>query len=259
MKFEPRLVEKPWGGGWLAQQYKSSTPAKIGEAWLLSTLKEGESTVDGQPLSKVLGAELPFVVKIIDAHENLSVQVHPSDEWAAKLENSRGKTECWLILEAKPGAGIYLGLKSGVTRELLSQSVLASHGINSLLQFFPVQRGDFIAVPAGTIHAIGGGVTLLEVQQASGITYRLWDWGRPGRELHIEKGLKVSSIQTGLDFKPLILPRILESMKSGVLYKHSDFECDFNQSHGEGWFIDLKTYEVSRSTQTQSAQYLFIR
>ena len=210
--------------------------------------------VDGQPLSKALGAQLPFVVKIIDAQDNLSVQVHPNDEWAAKLENSRGKTECWLILDAKPGAGVYLGLKDGVAGEQFSEAVLASRPVQDLIQFFPVQRGDFITVPAGTIHAIGAGVTLLEVQQASGITYRLWDWGRPDRELHIEKGMKVSSFEKRF----IVQPNIFDSMKNGVLLKHADFECDFNQSHGECWFIDLKTYEVYRSTKSHSAQYIFV-
>jgi len=131
----------------------------------------------------------------------------------------------------------------------------SGESVNDLMQFYPVHRGDFIIVPAGTIHAIGAGVTLLEVQQASGITYRLWDWGRPGRELHLDKGLQVSNYAKFFEFKP----NIFASMKSGVLLKHADFQCDLNQSHGEGWFIDLKTYEVYRANEPHSDFYIFVR
>ncbi len=250
MKIEPLLVEKPWGGTWLGRQYGS--PKTIGEAWLLSSLKEGQSKVDGQPLSEVVG-QLKFIVKIIDAAEPLSVQVHPNDEWAAKLENSRGKTECWLILDAKPGAGVYMGLADGVGGEEFADALAAGRPVEKLVQFYPVKRGDFITVPAGTIHAIGGGVTLLEVQQSSGITYRLWDWDRPGREMHIDKGLQVASF--GKNFS--IEKDVLGSKRT--LLKHSDFQCFLNESHGEGWFIDLDTYEVTRGTETRAKRFVFVR
>jgi mannose-6-phosphate isomerase len=254
MKIVPLLVEKPWGGNWLGKRYDSAKP-NIGEAWLLSTLKEGESLADGRSLSKVIGAVLPFVVKIIDAAENLSVQVHPNDEWAARLENSRGKTECWLVLDAKSDAGVYLGLREGHSAPQFFKELSEGGDVRDSLRFFPVQRGDFITVPGGTVHAIGSGVTLLEVQQASGITYRLWDWNRQGRELHLEKGQKVASFDKRFTFQP----RIFETMKSGVLFKHPDFECLFNESRGEGWFIDLTTYDVYHSATARSAPYLFVR
>ncbi len=245
-------MEKPWGGDWLAQAYKSDR-TKIGEAWLLSTLPEGESELDGAPLSKVLGGPLPFVIKIIDARENLSVQVHPNDEWARQLENSKGKTECWLVLEAKDGAGVYLGLNEEATPRKFEAALKLNASVENYIQFYPVARGDFITVPAGTVHAIGGGVTLLEVQQASGITYRLWDWGREGRELHLEKGIRVANYEKRFEIRKNVLG------EPGALFKHADFECDLNQSHGEGWFIDLKTYEVHRGSKSQSDQYLFVR
>lgn len=248
----PRLVEKPWGGNWLAQAYKSDK-MKIGEAWLLSTLAEGESTLNGQPLSQALGGPLPFVVKIIDAQENLSVQVHPNDEWARQLENSKGKTECWLILDAKPGAGVYLGLTIEASPRKFEASLKLGSAVETHLQFFPVERGDFIKVPAGTVHAIGGGVTLLEVQQASGITYRLWDWGRAGRELHLDKGLRVASYEKRFEVRKNVLD------EPGLLFKHDDFECELNQSHGDGWFIDLETYAVYRGSKAHSRNYLFVR
>lgn len=252
MTIEPLLVEKPWGGTWLGRRYGSSKP--IGEAWLLSTLEEGQSRIDGRPLREVVG-DLKFVVKIIDTAQPLSVQVHPNDEWASKLENSRGKTECWLILDAKPGAGVYMGLAEGVSGEEFAAALAGGRSVEKLVRFHPVRRGDFIVVPAGTIHAIGGGVTLLEVQQASGITYRLWDWDRPGRELHIDKGLQVASFANAFTIRE----DILANAKPGLLFKHSDFQCSLNESHGEGWFIDLDTCDVSRASQARSSNFLFVK
>jgi mannose-6-phosphate isomerase len=144
----------------------------------------------------VVGNELPYLVKLIDTADNLSIQVHPGDEYAARVENSRGKTECWMILEAGPGAGIYLGFKEGVSHDDFYKAVKSGAEVQNLLRFYPVSPGDFFFVPAGSIHAIGAGVFLAEVQQSSGITYRAWDWnrvdqsGKP-RELHLEKALDV--------------------------------------------------------------------
>jgi mannose-6-phosphate isomerase len=257
-KITPLLVQKPWAGKFLGEFYKSKSQ-DIGEAWLLSTIKEGESTVGGRKLSEALGHPLKFVVKIIDAKESLSVQVHPNDEWAMKLENSKGKTECWLILESEPNAGVYLGLKEGVDPKEYEAALKAGEPVEKFMRFFETRRGDFITVPSGTVHAIGGGVTLLEVQQASGITYRLWDWGRPGRELHHEKGLKVSNYEKRFEIRHGVL-----GGEPQALLKHSDFECYYNetgpnQAGAEGWFIDLKTFEVSRGTQAPANDYIFVR
>ena len=248
----PLLVKKPWAGEFLGSFYKSSHP-DIGEAWLLSTIREGESFLNGRKLSEVLGHPLPFVVKIIDAKEHLSVQVHPNDEWAAKLENSKGKTECWLILETKSGSGVYLGLKDGVDPKEYEAALLKNEPVEKFLRFFETKRGDFIVVPAGTVHAIGGGVTLLEVQQASGITYRLWDWGRPGRELHHERGLKVSNYVNRYEYRKGVI-----GGNPQPLLKHADFECYYNEAHGSGWFIDLKTFEVSRGENPPAHDFIFV-
>ncbi len=252
-KISPLLVQKPWAGDFLGRFYKSKY-TDIGEAWLLSTIREGESELSGRKLSEVLGGPLKFVVKIIDAKEPLSVQVHPNDEWAAKLENSKGKTECWLILDSKPGAGVYLGLKDGVKPADFEARLKKNESVETDMNFFETKRGDFIVVPAGTIHAIGGGVTLLEVQQASGITYRLWDWGRPGRELHHEKGLKVSNYERRFEIR-----RSLLGNSPQALLKHADFECYYNETHGDGWFIDLKTFDVSRGHTAPANDYIFVR
>ena len=248
-KLYPYFLEKPWAGKFLSDFYGFPSK-KIGEAWLISTLDGAESQMNQQNLSEYLGKRLPFLVKIIDAQESLSVQVHPNDDWAQKLENSKGKTECWLIVNAAPGAGVYLGLRPGITEEAFKEAILQNKSVETFLNFYPVEEGDFISVPSGTIHAIGGGVTLLEVQQASGITYRLWDWGRLGRELHYEKGLKVSNYQAAYEIK---------KAQAGCLLKHSDFSCYFNEYSGKGWFIDLKTFEVYHSDKPQSHNYIFVR
>ena len=254
MKIEPFFSLRPWAGDYL-QQFYHSDQRGIGEAWLLSTLPEGESKVEGAPLSQKLGRKLPYLIKVIDAKEPLSIQVHPNDEWAEKLENSKGKTECWLILNVTPGSGIYIGLREGVTAKQFEEAVAKNTGVDSLMNFVQVKRGDFIAVPAGTIHAIGGGVTLMEVQQASGITYRLWDWGRTGRELHIEKGMKVSNFNPGYKIEK----DVLNTLKKGPLMKHTDFSCVLNDSEGEGWFVDLATYEVHFGRETTSKDFIFVK
>ncbi|MEK7358477.1 MAG: type I phosphomannose isomerase catalytic subunit [Bdellovibrionota bacterium] len=235
----PLLVQKPWAGKFLAKFYGLQS-SDIGEAWLLSTIREGSD-------------KLNFVVKIIDAAEPLSVQVHPNDEWAAKLENSKGKTECWLILDSKPGAGVYLGLREGVDPSEYEAELKLNHSVEKFLNFIETKRGDFFVVPAGTVHAIGGGVTLLEVQQASGITYRLWDWGRLGRELHLDKGLKVLDHKAAFEVRRGVL-----GSHPQTLLKHADFTCCYNESYGRGWFIDLETLEVYHAVKPRSKEYIFV-
>lgn len=175
-------MRKIWGGKNLehlkAIPKSSEALEPIGETW------------------EVYLAHLPYLAKFIDTDQELSIQVHPGEEYARLHENSMGKTECWIILDAHPGEGIFLGLKPGVTREDLLKALASQAAINELLVFYPVKAGDFFYVPAGSIHAIGKGILLAEVQQNSGITYRVWDWnrlddsGKP-RELHVEKSLDV--------------------------------------------------------------------
>ncbi|WP_428771660.1 type I phosphomannose isomerase catalytic subunit [Treponema sp. HNW] len=166
------------------------------ERWILSTHKAGESLADkstefigGKKLSSVIGADYPLLVKVIQADETLSVQVHPDDEYARLHENSAGKTECWYILDAKEGASLIYGLNGIYSREEL-KAAIENQKLDNYLRSVPVSKGDFVFIPAGTVHAIQGGLRLLEIQQSSDITYRLYDWGRP-REIHVEKSLDV--------------------------------------------------------------------
>jgi mannose-6-phosphate isomerase len=136
-----------------------------------------------------IGYDYPLLVKIIRANEPLSVQVHPDDEYARLNENSRGKTECWYVLDAKRDSSIICGFTGTYSADEL-RTAISENRLEPYLRSIPVKKGDFIFIPAGLVHAIKGGLRLLEVQQSSDITYRLYDWGR-GREVHIEKGLAV--------------------------------------------------------------------
>jgi mannose-6-phosphate isomerase len=139
------------------------------------------------------GADLPLLVKYIFTSERLSIQVHPNDEQARARGLEQGKTECWYILEAEPGATLGLGLKREVSADELRRSALDG-SIEELMDWRPVRAGDFFFVPAGTVHAIGAGISLLEFQQNADVTYRLYDYGRP-RELHLDDGMAVSQLE----------------------------------------------------------------
>ncbi len=203
-KLTPFLSERVWGGNKLKELKKISSelfPKPLGETWEVSTHKEGMSFVGEMDLNKYLKTELSYLVKFIQCQENLSVQVHPDDEYAKMNENSLGKTECWLILHAEKNAGIYLGFKPNVSKEKFKTALDSNDDLSNYLNFIPVSEGDFFYVPAGTVHALGAGVTLCEIQQASGVTYRVWDWNRVGldgkpRELHVKKSFDVLNFES---------------------------------------------------------------
>jgi mannose-6-phosphate isomerase len=158
----------------LPPSFGGSTSSPIGEVWF------------EHPDAR----DLPLLVKYIFTSEKLSVQVHPNDEEARERGLPRGKDECWYILDAEPGATLGLGLRSTTSADVLRLAAIDG-SIEQLMDWRPVTPGDFFYVPAGTIHAIGAGITLLEVQQNSDVTYRLYDYGRP-RELHLEDGVAVA-------------------------------------------------------------------
>jgi mannose-6-phosphate isomerase len=138
--------------------------------------------------------EFPLLVKLLFPNDKLSVQVHPDDAHALAMGQPRGKTECWYVLEAEPGSTIALGLREGVTADSVRAAV-ADGTMEQLMQWVPVSVGDMVFVDAGTVHAIGPGVVLLETQQTSDTTFRLYDYGRP-RELHVEQALRVMKMHT---------------------------------------------------------------
>ena len=165
--------EKVWGSPDTEPWWRNPEHRNIGEIWFAAS------------------DSVPLLVKLLFTSDNLSVQVHPDDDYAAKHhDGSRGKTEMWHILRAEPDAKIALGVREKVTAEQLREAAL-SGAIMDLLDWIPVRPGDTFFIPAGTIHAIGGGIALCEVQQLSDITYRLYDYGRD-RELHLEHAMAVS-------------------------------------------------------------------
>ena len=218
LKLIPAFKNPLWSGEKLKEIYKENSPEKIGEAWVLSAHKDGQSVVtggsfDGLALSEaldkmgsgVLGKKaedfefFPQLIKFIDTSDFLSVQVHPSDEYALVNEGQYGKTEVWYIIDAEKDCGIYFGLKDSLTKqELLNMA--ADRSIEEHLRFEKVKKGECYFVSPGTIHAIGKGVTLAEVQQNSNLTYRLYDFLRKDkdgnyRELHLEKAAEVSVLE----------------------------------------------------------------
>lgn len=168
------VVEKPWGRTDIPAAFGDFAGRRIGEIWF----------------SNPAGDDAPIMVKFLFTSERLSIQVHPDDEAARAAGFPRGKEECWLILDAEPGAELGVGLTAETTRKALHDAALDG-SIVDLIDWRPSKENDFVYNGAGTIHAIGGGLTVVEVQQNVDCTYRLYDYGRP-RELHLDEGLKVS-------------------------------------------------------------------
>lgn len=201
-------VERPWGGRRVARRFGWDAAAAIGEWWLASAYPGAVTALaDGTGLDAWLdeaGAErglpaaaaFPLLVKFLDAEEVLSVQVHPDDEVARRHGLARGKTEAWHVLEAAPGAELFLGLAEGVSARNLFDAIeggATPDDVADLLRRVPARAGDTWLVEAGTIHAVGPGVSIFEIQQNSDATYRIYDWDRkPARELHIAEAREAS-------------------------------------------------------------------
>ena len=206
IKLKPCVKSYIWGGTYF-QKYGKGNQDIISELWELSVRGENSSlTCEGKRLDQIITKEdigpisdsfpyFPLLIKLIDAKDNLSVQVHPSDEYALKHENSFGKCEMWYVLNADEGSGLYVGLNNDYSKEEIERR-LKDSSILECLNFFPVKSGDVFIIKPGTIHAIGKGVRIIEIQQNSKLTYRLYDYLRKDkngnyRELHIDKALKV--------------------------------------------------------------------
>lgn len=221
-RLRPWFRTRVWGVRNLSPWYDYKVVGEpIGEVWLSGD----DCVVDSGPLAgqtfsnvfhdhgvELVGAKgghaerFPLLMKILFPRDKLSVQVHPGDAMAHKYGEPHGKTECWYALEAEPRAAVALGLRSGTTLDEV-RSAIAANTLEDLLEWIPVEKGDMIFVEAGTIHAIGPGVVLLETQQNSDMTYRLYDYGRP-RELHLEKGLEALRLKTNAGkVKPCIVTR----------------------------------------------------
>jgi mannose-6-phosphate isomerase len=201
----PLFQEKVWGRRNLAPFYPGHvSDGPIGEVWFTFTENRTKS---GEKLGQIIRAhpgilgsaydplhpeQCPLLVKLLFTTERLSVQVHPGDDYAERHHQSLGKTEAWYVVASEPEAEVAVGFKEVLSSQRLEQAARSGE-IEALLDWRPVKTGDVIFVPAGTVHAIGAGVTICEIQQNSDITYRLYDYGRP-RELHLEHGVNVSHL-----------------------------------------------------------------
>jgi len=211
-KLIPVCKDYLWGGDKLKEKYGKITSCEpCAESWELSFHPDGktrlvdEKTLEESVTAKELGENVsgfpffPVLIKFIDAQNNLSVQVHPDDEYALANEDSFGKTEMWYIVEAAEGAGIYLGFSRDVTLEEYERAI-KGNTLTDLLNFYPVKAGDCYFIPSGTIHAIGAGCLICEIQQNSNLTYRVYDYGRLDkngrvRELHVDKAMRVTDLK----------------------------------------------------------------
>jgi mannose-6-phosphate isomerase len=233
--------QTPWGGSKLRELYNKDTPdMHTGESLELSVIPGLNSTdLEGTPLSHLIErygkalvgtdvkGDFPLLLKLLDARESLSVQVHPDDVYARKHENKLGKTEAWYILSANHDAYLVYGIREGVTREMLEEASLQGAKVEELLRYVPVTQGDCFFIPSGTVHAIGEGIVLYEIQQSSDVTYRFYDWERRDkngnkRTLHLKQALDVTNPDLRLDkVTPHPLPMQGKGQREGLL--NTDF------------------------------------
>jgi mannose-6-phosphate isomerase len=208
-RLAPYFRTRPWGFQDLNPWYNYKAEGEpIGEVWLTGEMCVADSgPVQGQSLAEITrqyrttllgpslaGQDFPLLIKLLFPREKLSVQVHPDDALAQHYGEPRGKTECWYALDAKPGARVALGMKPGVTLDEVRGAV-TDQTLESLLTTVPVDKGDMVFVDAGTVHAVWPGLVILETQQTSDLTYRLYDYGSP-RELHLEKSFAAMHMKT---------------------------------------------------------------
>ncbi len=251
LTFDPIYKERIWGGRNLERLFSRVLPenALIGESWELADLPEDKSVANigpakgkdianlvniwGQSLignASLDGGQFPLLIKLLDANDILSVQVHPDYQAAEQLGGGRirAKYEAWYVIEAEPGAFIYRNFKEGVTLDDVRQAVQENR-LADIMVKLPAKKGDFFYLPGGTVHALGKGLVVAEVQTPSDTTFRLYDWGRVDRktgkprELHIE-----------------------EALKSIRFYKEEDFEC--RSGTDKDVLVDAPTFRISKRT-----------
>ena len=236
LRFQPIFKERVWGGRDLEELYQKTLPPNvpIGESWEITDRPEGVSVVANGPLNgkdlrwlmehrtgELLGSvrpqagRFPLLVKILDAQEKLSLQVHPPAAIAPQL-GGEPKTEMWYVAHARPGAELYVGLRRGVTRAEFQRKI-KDGSVAECFHRLPVQGGDVMFLPSGRVHAIGAGIVIFEIQQNSDTTYRVFDWNRVGldgkpRDLHVEQSLRCINFD---DFEPALIRGAIEPGAAG--------------------------------------------
>jgi len=268
MKLRPHVTQAVWGGSRLARDYYIDPQGlpNTAEAWALSAHPRGSSVAQtgpfaGQSLEQLFAARrdlfgrkcidmkiFPVIVKLIDAREDLSIQVHPRDNDPVLLPGEAGKTECWYILEAAPGARLYLGFREAITPARFAAAI-ENNTIMDFVQAYPVQPGDFFFIPAGTLHAIGAGVLLAEVQQNSDTTYRVYDYNRlqngAPRQLHIKQAMAVTDL---LPWEPPS-PAGGETLCACEYFTVEQRSGSFTGEAGEDSFVHLLILEADNSAK----------
>ncbi|MDR1757501.1 MAG: class I mannose-6-phosphate isomerase [Bacteroidales bacterium] len=274
LKFIPIFKDKVWGGQKMkCYLHKDFSPLpNCGESWELSGMEDAVSVVEhgflaendlnelieiymddlvGDSVFQKFGLGFPLLIKWIDAADALSVQVHPDDDLAQQRHGLNGKSELWHVVHADPGAGLYVGLKPDISKADYLHAVSAGN-VNTLLQFYPVTEGDTFYIPAGTLHAIGKGVLLAEIQEASDITYRVFDWNRKDehglpRELHLEEAVDAIHFNQHeplkINYKPLTNQSVplLRDRYFNINYLHLDRPLQKNYTTIDSFVIYMCT------------------
>lgn len=256
LKFKDVFKEKVWGGEKLRSQLgKDFTPlSNCGEAWVLSGLEADATVVSngflagntlpelidiyldelvGEEVYAHFGNDFPLLFKFIDAHDWLSVQVHPNDVLAQERGLPRGKSELWYVMQAEPGARLISGFKSGVEAETYLKA-LEENRLQEILQFVEVKAGDVLYMPAGRIHALGPGIMIAEIQQSADTTYRIYDWDRPGQDGRM-RTLHTAEALEAIDFAPVdqaLLDYPDQADKTISLVNSPHFVCGLMQVNG---------------------------
>ncbi|MCC8023418.1 MAG: class I mannose-6-phosphate isomerase [Clostridiales bacterium] len=267
LKLKPVLKELIWGGSRLREDFHmESGAANIAEDWALACHKDGKSIVEngpyaGQTLEAVIAREgsgilgsaaarfpyFPLLVKLIDARDNLSVQVHPDDRYAMEHEGEYGKTEMWYVVDCEPGASLVYGFREDMTRDQF-ETAIHENTLMPLLNQVQVRPGDVFFIESGTVHAIGKGILIAEIQQNSNTTYRVYDYNRKGadgkpRQLHVKKALDVS--KTTVSAQPKLQPPV--SIAGGQ--RRVLANCDL--FHVEKW-------DITNGTELQADETSFL-
>ncbi|MBI9021383.1 MAG: class I mannose-6-phosphate isomerase [Verrucomicrobia bacterium] len=242
LRFNPVYKDYLWGGDRIPKVFRRNEPAGIyAESWEISTHPDGETTIANGPLAgktlsdllpehktellgtHVEGDDFPLLIKLIDARDTLSVQVHPNDANAAAVDGDP-KTEMWYFLESDADAQVYCGLKPGIGKAEFLQA-MENKTFADILQAIPATPGEAVFVPGGTVHAIGAGCLILEIQQNSNTTYRIYDWDRVGadgtaRDLHIDKALQVIDWESNADPRCEVRGTMIKSCDYFQLDRH---------------------------------------
>ena len=297
MKFHPLLKEKLWGGDKLQKMFKKNVKkgARVGEAWLLSGVEGSETVVSngwladndlaeltevfmgdlvGDKVYETFKNQFPLLFKLIDAHENLSVQVHPNDTLAQQRGLKNGKTEMWYIMQAEKDAELITGFNKAINKDSF-EKLLTQNRLETVLNYEKVVSGDVFFMPAGRIHAIGKGILLAEIQQSSDTTYRIYDWNRTDddgnpRPLHIAESLDAIDFQLQKDYKT---PYASEENKTSpviqspcfttnILHAHTPVRKDFSEMDSFVVYLCVEgSFSVSYDgeiTTVQSGEILLI-